>query len=384
MTDRGTAKRSRSTAHEATGREVALMVALLFPPLGFTLGTLTLIGPVRWVTNAARASGFTDRTESAMVMTIIGALVATTLLGALLLAYYGLRGKGWRRRIGVTSSVVLSALLALGAWMTPSLMARSSEITEIEGSRFTFGPYPTAEDLRRLEREGFTHIVALLHPAVAPFEPKLLADERRHIQTLDLELVHAPMLPWIGENEASLSTIRTLAESGDGKYYVHCYLGRDRVGVVKRLVQSVTGIAPDSGNESAPARHPLFVKDHLERGPVYQLPGGVFVTPYPTPEEMLTVFQSVATDQVVSLLDPSEPSQLRRLETERAALSAVGIDLLEIPLRSDATQEEFDAALAMIRGLEGVTLVHAFRSDVGVAARVVDLLSGRSEPGSVP
>jgi protein tyrosine phosphatase (PTP) superfamily phosphohydrolase (DUF442 family) len=366
---------------EATGRALALMMALLFPPLGFALGTLTLIGPVRWATNAARSSGLSDRIESALVVTIIAALVAVTLLGALLLAYYGLRGQGWLRRVGVTAAVVCSAMLTLGAWMTPSLMARGSETTVVEGSRFTFGPYPSQEDLERLESEGYTHIVALLHPAVAPFEPKLLGDERRHIEKLDLELVHAPMLPWIGKNGESLKTIRRLAESGEGKYYVHCYLGRDRVGVVKRLVQSVTGEIPPDGENSG-AQHPLFAKDHLERGPIYQLPNGVFVTPFPTPEEMVSIFQNVATDQVVSMLDPSDPSQLRRLETERAALSSVGIDLIEIPLTSDAELEALEAAANRIRSLEGVTLVHAFRSDGGVATRIVELMGNPTDPES--
>jgi len=41
-----------------------------------------------------------------------------------------------------------------------------------------FGPYPTYEELRKLQDDGYTAVVSLLHPAVVPFEPKLISDER--------------------------------------------------------------------------------------------------------------------------------------------------------------------------------------------------------------
>ena len=68
------------------------------------------------------------------------------------------------------------------------------------GSSFTFGPYPTEDRLAALERDGYTAVISLLHPAVVPFEPKLIADETAAAERVGIEFIHLPMLPWIADN----------------------------------------------------------------------------------------------------------------------------------------------------------------------------------------
>jgi hypothetical protein len=234
--------------------------------------------------------------------------------------------------------------------------------------------------LEELAQEGYTHVISLLHPAVIPFEPVLLAQERENVARAGLVLVHAPLLPWVGDNRESLELIRALAESGEGKYYVHCYLGRDRVGVVSRLV---SGLAPTkivtSGDD-----HPLAGRDHLERGILTRVGADIFISPFPTDEEMLAFFLNQHTAQVVSLLDPAVEANVKIIEHEREQLRLVGVPLVELPLTSEATEEELARVADAIARLEGVTIVHRFRSDDPVTTAIGELLRARSGPGGDP
>ena len=88
----------------------------------------------------------------------------------------------------------------------------------------------------QLKREGFT-IVSLLHPAVVPFEPKLISDEKKLAESIGVPLIHVPMLPWVSGNQEALATIRQLAADRTRHFYVHCYLGQDRVRVVRHAIR---------------------------------------------------------------------------------------------------------------------------------------------------
>lgn len=275
---------------------------------GFVLGTLTLRGPVRWITAALRDSGAEQTAEDWVV-----------------------RG-----------TIVLLLLVSLGVAMLL-----------VEAVR---------ERLAELKERGFTGVITLLHPAVAPFEPALLEKEQEAARQVGIALVHTPMLPWVSQNEKSLETIRRLARSGAGRYYVHCYLGKDRVNVVRRL-----------------ADVPAF-----ERGSIYHLPGGVHVAPYPTDEEWFGYVLSGSVKQVLSLLDPGSPDDSARVAEERALLAKYHIPLEIATIRSTPYDpEQALAAARRARALPKPLMVHAFRTAGSAAAeaaglRWVQLEAGRS------
>lgn len=332
----------------------------LGPMVGFTLGTITLIGPVRWVTQALRMVGAGETWERLFVLPMIVALVAVTVKVSWMLAARVLKEQTLQRRAVIPGAVTLVTLATLWVWFTPSILTRGAVTETLEGTVFTFGPYPDEETLQRLKDHGYTDVVSLLHPAVIPFEPVLLAKERVAAAAVGINLLHAPMLPWIGNNEESLELIRNLARNAIGKYYIHCYLGRDRIGVARRIIEAearglVAPLAPGVALASV---------DHLERGPVKQLDPGVFLIPYPTDEEFLSFLLGGDIEHVVSLLDPDNENDVQWLEHDRDLFDLHDLPYSNMPVPG----YPYDAALALavarqVRSLPRPVVIYAFQSN---------------------
>lgn len=323
--------------------------------IGFVLGTATLLGPVRWVTAWLRASGVEQGVENLAVRSMIAVLAVATLVLAWKLARRWERAKG-RARLGIPAATALVAAGVLLLWLNPRMTSGDAMAATRGDERFVFGPYPTQEDLAELKREGFAGVITLLHPAVAPFEPKLLADEREAARAVGIRLIEAPMLPWISDNRASLDRILRLAAAGEGRFYVHCYLGRDRVNVVRRLVAASE---PGAAADSATSRRAIGAA--LERGPVLRLEEEVYLGPYPTPEEWLGKILNGSVRQVVSLLDPENEDDAPWIQQERTIAARYRVPLEVIPARSfpfdpDAVLE----AARRVRSMPHPVFVHAF------------------------
>jgi hypothetical protein len=95
---------------------------------------------------------------------------------------------------------------------------------------------------------------------------------------IDLKVHSYPMLPWIGDNQGSINGINRLVEEGSGRYYIHCYLGKHRVEVIRQIILS-------SNNEEVPAKKWPLVSD-FERGNIYTYnQNQTIIGPYPTEEE---------------------------------------------------------------------------------------------------
>jgi len=193
--------------------------------VGFSSGTVTLLGPVRWVTSAMRDGGASGVAERAAVLAIVAAYVSLSFIVTLMLVRGAVRRGGWRR-VAVPVGAWLAAAACLWLWMTPRLVNGFQPVQIDTVARFTFGPYPERERFEQLREQGFTAVVSLLHPAVVPFEPTLLARERELAEEFGIEFIHAPMLPWVGDAVATIALLQELAGRQTGRYYVHCYLGR--------------------------------------------------------------------------------------------------------------------------------------------------------------
>lgn len=213
---------------------------LLWGLVGFATGTATLLGPVRWITNLVRWLGTGEQVEGMVVNGVIVAFVLGSFLVAWLLGRWIMEsGTRWVR-LGVPSVVTLAAAGCLWLWLTPDMMTRAGPPPREPEASFTIGPYPDEHRMRQLRAAGYTGVISLLHPAVVPFELRLLNDEREAAAEVGLEFIHVPMLPWVSGNQEALETVRAVARRDTaGYYYIHCYLGRDRVRVVARTLREM-------------------------------------------------------------------------------------------------------------------------------------------------
>lgn len=331
--------------------------------VGFGLGTLVLLGPVRWVTEALRGAGWSPEAENVVVVGMILIYLGISATLAVSLAWSSSpHGRRWRRNSPVwTTAVALATLLV---WFNPDLIVGADreaapEILQAGEVRFVFGPYPGDDDLGRLKREGYTGVISLLHPAVVPFEPKLLKQERDAARKAGIPVISLPMLPWVGDNGASLDSLRAIARGGSGRYYVHCYLGRDRVNVALRAITSVSDELLE-GEVRAPKD--IRQKGQFERGEIVLLEHDVFLTPFPTDEEFFFYIAAGGIRTVVSLLDPAVESNTRWIEKEERILEENQITLVSLPLdRSSYDPDRVLEIARQVKALPRPVLVHAFR-----------------------
>jgi len=106
------------------------------------------------------------------------------------------------------------------------------------------GPYPHEKDLEKLAKvNGVKVIVSLLNPSL-PFEKSLLEKEKELVKKFDFAFYNVP-LSFLKldspENYKRLERIRKILEKHrNEKVYIHCYLGRHRVGFV---AQNLLGVA---------------------------------------------------------------------------------------------------------------------------------------------
>lgn len=330
----------------------------LWLPAGFVLGTLTLLGPVRWWAKACRYLDLSQRAENGGVFVMLGFLFMISGYAARIITNI-LESSGRGRRIVTFMAVLAISGGAMAAWMHPALMSGSMG-AEQHSARFTFGPYPDEMRMIRLKRDGYT-IVSLLHPAVAPFEPKLLGDEKKLALRIGIPLIHVPMLPWISGNAEALATIRQLAADPARRYYVHCYLGKDRVRLVRRALEQ-TG-ASLSAESVKRRRRSIQDAVTLERGRVYRLASDVYVTGYPTEHEFMRYVLSGEIRHVVALLDAKEPEDRALIEQERAMLQQFGVPFTFV--QSDKGRFDSHRVRDVVRRIAEMpkpVLVHAFLS----------------------
>jgi len=120
-------------------------------------------------------------------------------------------------------------LLSPGSfWVRWARAAFPSRITMI-----TFGPYPSAKELRGFSEKGGKYDVSLLDPRL-PYEKKLIEREKAEAARDGLIFKDFPMASvfdhrifpdYRDEEQKAVAFLKHL----DGPAYVHCYLGKHRV-----------------------------------------------------------------------------------------------------------------------------------------------------------
>ncbi len=347
-----------------------LLFGFIWGCLVFFLGCLTLLGPVRWVVTWARDNKLSESAENWSVRAVIILFVIFSFWLARKVS--GAAEKTEKRvlRWGIPAGVLVLALLSLSLFMNPdfinkitggSIDTSNSGSIDTANKGFTFGPYPTAEMLAELKKEGYAGVISLLHPAVTPFEPVLLSDEQKTGKEIGLAIISVPMLPWISQNEESIQRIRAIAAQPKGRYYVHCYLGKDRVNVVKRIIAGVDKALVN--NQTTTSARRLDETDRFERGPIVVLGDEVYLTPYPTDEEYLGYLIAAGVNQVVCLLDPTDPETQQRIKDEKKFLDLYHVAYLTHPIPETGNDEKIEALLDKINGLPRPLVIHRFFSD---------------------
>lgn len=340
-------------------RIVLLLGFWLF--IGFAVGTLFLLYPVRWWATLCREQAWSHATERSGVVLIILLLVLVSFAIANGVMTAFVRSHRWLTRLLLIAVTLSAAGTAYWKWINPSTMKGSMAAEQKAGLHFTFGPFPDVGRLAELKKEGYTGVISLLHPAVVPFEPQLITQEKQDAATAGIELIHLPMLPWVSDNTESMNKLRAIAKSKKGRYYIHCYLGADRVNVARRIIEQETGGLAEIEGAGASTRRSLDEQKKLERGPIYKLEEGLYLIPYPTDEEFLGFVLAGQVKNVVALLDPRDESQKKRIEHERELLAQYSLPfhLVEIGEEHYGGRRIVEA-LQKAKRLEKPTVIHAF------------------------
>ena len=288
---------------------------------------------------------------------ILAALVlAWILFGLAATAVYArlLLGRG-RRLIGAALATLASVAAASFVFfflLDNDLMAAAGQLGQQSAQtdqRIVYGPYPDAQQLDELRDEGYDGVIALLSPKI-PFERVLLDKELENGEAAGIQVYSRPMLPWISGNEDSLAEIRALAEQRDKQFYIHCYLGKHRVDLVRQ----------DLGAAEAEARN-VALPERFERGRVASFDEDrVVLGPYPTDDEWFEYVLRRDVDEIVSTLDPSNPDDRPWIEQERRIAEENGVKFTLMPLKASPEPEAVAKVADRIAASDERIYVHDF------------------------
>ena len=336
---------------------VRLLLALAFlAAVGFAGGVLYLLFFLvpfeQRLVDAGVSQGTIDVVLDVM---IIGWVLLGFLLTGLYARLFLRRGGGLVGAVGVALVSVAAAGVVFYLMLNNDFLAAAGQLGQQsaqEDQRIVFGPYPDAERLEELQAEGYDGVIALLSPKV-PFERVLLQQEEDNGESAGIRVYSRPMLPWITGNEASLEAIKALAAQKDKQFYIHCYLGKHRVDIVRQELQAE---APD------PTEREVDLPYRFERGRVKTYEGErIILGPYPTEEEWFEYVLRRDVDEIVSTLDPDNPDDAPWIEEERKIAEQNGLEFTLMPLDPlspdpAATQK----VVRHVRDADGKVYVHDF------------------------
>lgn len=345
--------------------------------LGFFMGTLILMGPVRWLATYARAHEWSASKEKALVLVFIGILVIISSAAARRAALKTAEAAGKPVKAAFLGAALLVFSVSLWFWMNPKMMIdRTTAVTfsNYSGTEFVFGPYPEKERLAELKEEYYTAVISLLSPAVVPFEPALMSREAADAKTAGIDLISIPMLPWVSDNAQVEGKIEEIVKKGGGKYYVHCYLGKDRVNIFKKLLSAKTGDVRINSLDSKSMRTLYDIKK-FERGPIAILDKDVFFTPYPTDEEFFGYVLNGSVKTVICLLDPGNKEDLPWITKEKGIAAKYRVKFAHYPWKT-LNEEKKEAAVREIMNLEKPAVIHAFLSQAPECVDFVEKYNG--------
>lgn len=354
--------------------QTVFLFAAIWLMVGFSTGTATLIGPVRWITTEMRDLHVNQNNEDLVVKTIIGVLILVSALISLWLTRFIVNRSQITSTFIVLSACATAAILSLWLWLHPQYASQGIETSiMMENKSFTFGQYPTEERMIQLKEEGYTDVISLLNSTVVPFEGKLFDDVKNIAENVGLRIIHIPMVPWVSENEDAIIKMKEIAKHGRGKYYIHCYLGKDRINVVKRVLEQYNAVV---SSIDVQASRTLNGKESFERGAITKLDTAVYLIPYPTDEEYLGFILSGSIKYVVSIMDTSIVENGEWIAKEKKITNVYQMPFEILSMRADTidTLKMLDV-VGYVKKLPKPVVVHDFRSDSPASKEFIRLYS---------
>ncbi|MEN9337442.1 MAG: hypothetical protein RLZZ500_2429 [Bacteroidota bacterium] len=352
--------------------------------LVFPMGLLSLtVGPNRWVAQLSELYKWSDTTQSslqkvAIVIFLILVLWATIKVTQYLDNKFNYNRKQKRIVWGILSVGLLVSVYIFS--FQPEVLTAinvTDSVDKSDTAEYHFGPYPDADKLQQLKAENYDGVISLLHPLVVPAEPILMDKEKANAAKAEIKLISVPMLPWISKNDSSVVAIRKMARELKGKYYVHCYLGKDRANVFKNIIRKETG---HTVKGVANSERSLELQQKFERGTIYKLENEVYLTPCPTDEEMLAFILNGKVNSVVSLLNPEEEGDAKILGTEKLLMNRYNQFYANHPIHRKMSDEEILQKIKTIKTYRKPMVIHAFFTDNSTAKRFRELYAKDMTP----
>ena len=327
--------------------------------IGLFTGTLVLVLAVRAILSVLHRLGWEQAAQNRLLIGVILLFVVGSFLLARRVVRAVYRHSAGTRRL-VLFALAIPALLSGYAWSNPTRFLASFAGTEGSsfamrgGPNFMFGSYPDDARIRELKKQGVTAIVSLQSPAVL-VEISGINEERNAAARAGVKFIEAPMLPWVSDNTESLETIRQLALHGKGTYYVHCGLGRDRVNIAKRVIES---LQPQTGSRVAVAsdlkRAMTFEHrtEPFERGWLMKVSDGVWVIPYPNKDEFHGFTIQGQPGRVLLALDPADTLQKQWIAEAVSKMTQYAIPFTLLPYPAANGDTSTAPILAQMRALK--------------------------------
>ncbi|MFM2229544.1 MAG: hypothetical protein RL607_802 [Bacteroidota bacterium] len=333
----------------------------------FPLGLLSLtVGPNRWMADYAAKHQWSEDEQSmaqkvVIVLFLIVVLFLTTKTTQYLTSTYSPLTLFKKAIWGMLSLGFIVSLYIFS--FQPEILTTINTSTSVDKSataEYHFGPYPDEEKLRQLKHEGYDGVISLLNELVVPAEPILMNKEKINAKSANIKLISIPMLPWVSKNDSTVIMIRKMAHKLKGKYYVHCYLGKDRANAFKNIIRKETG---HTVKGIANSERKIDSQTAFERGPIFKLEAGVYFTPCPTDEELLTFILNGQINSVVCLLNPDEKGDAKLIEFEKQAMEKYNQFFVNHPVTHKMTDAAIIEKIKTIKTYKKPIVIHAFFSD---------------------
>ncbi|MBI2412957.1 MAG: hypothetical protein HYV24_07095 [Deltaproteobacteria bacterium] len=167
---------------------------------------------------------------------------------------------------------VFIGLFAYGVWnlFSPDAFPISfvrGEVREVSPGVLA-GPYPSKDELKLLSDKGVSEVVCLMDPRLA-IEKPLVEEEKRMASELNIVFSNYPMdfsdmEGKDAEEELGKAVKYLVGKNGASRVYVHCYLGRHRVGLFVEAYKKAASLKSVSPSPLQSAPQP----SSTERAPV--------------------------------------------------------------------------------------------------------------------
>ena len=331
--------------------------------IGLFSGTLVLVLAVRGILDVLQRLGWEQSAQNRLLIGVILLFIALSFLLARRVVRFLYRQTTSTRRVMLVGLAVPAALCVY-AWSNPArFLAKyagtaGSTFSMKNGPKFVFGAYPDEDRLKELKKQGVTSVVSLQSPAVL-VEISGISEERGAAARAGLAFIEAPMLPWVSDNTESLEKIKQLALHGKGTYYVHCGLGRDRVNIAKRVIES---LEPQSSARVATASDMIAAAgferrtERFERGMPMKVRDGFWVVPYLNEAEFYGFILQGQPGHLLIVVDPNNAEQRAWFADAEKKMKQYAVAHTSVPYPA-AGDTSTTAIVAKVRSLTGPVTV---------------------------